>query len=135
MLRVKLRHLDDLTKHKRMLAEIYFKRLPSWIPLTFRREDEFDGFHIFVIRCSQRDALRKYLLERGIKTEIHYPTPPHHQRAMVGVLSGSYPIAEVLHATELSLPISLGHSTEEIEAVCQVLGADEARHFFEQEKP
>ena len=135
MLRVKLRHLDDLTKHKRMLAEIYFKRLPSWIPLPVRREDEFDVFHIFAIRCSQRDALRKYLLERGIKTEIHYPTPPHHQRAMVGVLSGSYPIAEVLHATELSLPISLGHSADEIETVCSVLGADEARQFFEQERP
>jgi dTDP-4-amino-4,6-dideoxygalactose transaminase len=133
MLRIKLRHLDDLTTHKRMLAEIYFKNLPSWIPLPVRRDDEFDVFHIFAIRCPQRDTLRQYLLEHGIKTEIHYPIPPHKQRAMAGVLSGNYPIAEALHATELSLPISMGHTAQEIEAVCEVLGADEARLFFVRE--
>lgn len=131
MLRVKLRHLDDLIKHKRMLADIYFKRLPSWISLPIRQDDEFEVFHIFAIRCPQRDALRQYLLEQGIKTEIHYPIPPHRQHAMAGVLSGSYPVAEVLHATELSLPISMGHRAEEIEAVCAALCADEARQFFE----
>lgn len=131
MLRVKLRHLDDLIKHKRMLADIYFKHLPSWIPLPTRQDDEFDVFHIFAIRCPQRDALRQYLLEQGIKTEIHYPIPPHQQPAMAGLLSGNYPVAEVLHATELSLPISMGHTAEEVEAVCTALGADEARLFFE----
>ena len=135
MLRIKLRHLDDLTQHKRMLADIYFKRLPNWIPLPVRRDDEFDVFHIFAIRCPQRDALRQYLLENGIKTEIHYPTPPHHQRAMEGVLSGSYPIADILHATELSLPISMGHTVAEIETVCTVLGAADARQFFEEARP
>jgi dTDP-4-amino-4,6-dideoxygalactose transaminase len=92
-------------------------------------------FHIFAIRCPQRDALRQYLLENGIKTEIHYPIPPHHQRAMEGVLSGSYPIADILHATELSLPISMGHTVAEIETVCTVLGADEVRQFFEEARP
>ena len=135
MLRIKLRHLDDLTQHKRMLADIYFKRLPNWIPLPVRRDDEFDVFHIFAIRCPQRDALRQYLLENGIKAEIHYPIAPHHQRAMEGVLSGSYPIADILHATELSLPISMGHTVAEIETVCTVLGADEARQFFEEARP
>jgi dTDP-4-amino-4,6-dideoxygalactose transaminase len=131
MLRVKLRYLDDLTKHKRMLAEIYFNRLPDWIALPVKNDDEFDVFHIFAIRCSQRDALKSHLLEKGIKTEIHYPIPPHQQQAMSGILSGNYPIAEVLHAQELSLPISMGHTAEEIETVCAVLGAEEARKFFE----
>lgn len=134
MLRIKLRHLDGLTEYKRMLADIYFKRLPSWIPLPVRQVDEFDVFHIFAIRCPQRDALRQYLLEHGVITEIHYPIPPHNQRAMAGVLSGSYPIAEALHATELSLPISMGHTTAEIETVCEVLAADEVRQFFEEQR-
>lgn len=134
MLRVKLRHLDNLIEHKRMLAHIYFEHLPGWIPLPLRREDEFDVFHIFGIRCPQRKELRQYLLERGVKTEIHYPTPPHHQRAMVGVLAGNYPIAQVLHETELSLPISMGHTAEEIETVCSILAVDEARQFFEEQR-
>jgi hypothetical protein len=54
---------------------------------------------------------------------------------MEGVLSGSYPIADILHATELSLPISMGHTVAEIETVCTVLGADEARQFFEEARP
>jgi len=134
ILRVKLRDLDDVIRHKRMLAEIYFKYLPHWIPLPVRRDDEFDVFHIFAIRCPQRDSLRQYLLERGVKTEVHYPIPPNHQRAMAGILSGSYPIAEALHATELSLPISMGHTAAEIESVCAILAADEVRQFFGEEQ-
>ncbi len=134
ILRVKLRDLDDVIRHKRMLAEIYFKYLPHWIPLPIRRDDEFDVFHIFAIRCPQRDSLRQYLLERGVKTEVHYPIPPNHQRAMAGILSGSYPIAEALHATELSLPISMGHTAAEIESVCAILAADEVRQFFGEEQ-
>lgn len=134
LLLVKLPHLDHVIQHKRMLADIYFNQLPSWIPLPARSDEEFDVFHIFAIRCPQRDALRKHLLSQGIKTEIHYPIPPHHQQAMLGVLAGQYPIAEALHATELSLPISLGHTALEIETVCAALRSNEVRQFFEEVK-
>lgn len=117
MLRVKLRHLDAMTAHKRALAEVYFAGLLDWPGLPMRRDDEFDVFHIFGIRHPERDALRQHLLAHGVKTEIHYPIPPHRQEAMKGILSGTYPIAEALHATELSLPISVGHSAEDIERV------------------
>jgi dTDP-4-amino-4,6-dideoxygalactose transaminase len=118
LLRVKLRHLDAMTAHKRALAEIYFTELPEWVVRPVRRADEYDVFHIFGIRHPQRDALRVWLLENGIKTEVHYPIPPHRQKAMAGFLVGSYPIAEELHATELSLPISVGHSEDNIRTVC-----------------
>jgi dTDP-4-amino-4,6-dideoxygalactose transaminase len=110
LLRVKLRHLDAMTAHKRALAEIYFAGLPDWVAKPSRRPDEYDVFHIYGIRHPHRDALRQHLLENGIKTEIHYPIPPHQQEAMRGILAGSYPVAEELHATELSLPISAGHT-------------------------
>lgn len=71
------------------------------------------------MRTPSRDALRQHLLERGVKTEIHYPIPPHRQVAMQGILSGDYPITDELHATELSLPISLGHTLQDIAAVCE----------------
>lgn len=122
MLRVKLRHLDAMTDHKRALAELYFERLPKWLSLPERRDDEYDVFHIFGVRHPQRDALRQHLLSHGVKTEVHYPIPPHRQEAMKGILSGSWPIAEELHATELSLPISIGHTADEIERVIETVG-------------
>ena len=120
-LRVKLSHLDEMTHHKRELADIYFNNLPSWLILPRRREDEHDVFHIFGVRHSRRDALRAWLLEHGVKTEVHYPIPPHQQKAMKGILSGEWPIAEMLHNTELSLPISYAHSPDDLLRVCELL--------------
>jgi len=122
LLRVKLRHLDAMTAHKRALAEVYFAHLPDWVIQPVRRPDEFDVFHIFGIRHQQRNALRQHLLDQGVKAEVHYPIPPHRQEAMAGILSGSYPVAEEQHATELSLPISLGHAESEVRKVCNVIG-------------
>jgi dTDP-4-amino-4,6-dideoxygalactose transaminase len=119
LLRVKLKHLNQLIQHKRALAEIYFESLPNWLKLPSRRSDEYDVFHIFGVRYSRRDELREWLLEQGVKTEIHYPVSPHQQKAMCGILSGHYPISEELHKTELSLPISFGHSEKDIILVCQ----------------
>ena len=119
-LRIKLRHLDEMTQHKRAIAEIYFGNLPNWLRLPRRRDDEYDVFHIFGVRHPRRDELRAWLLERGVKTEIHYPIPPHQQKAMAGILLGSYPIAEELHVTELSLPISVGHTEDDIRTICGV---------------
>lgn len=121
LLRVKLRHLDKMTRHKRALADVYFSSLPAWLKLPWRREDEYDVFHIFGVRYQRRDDLRAWLLEQGVKTEVHYPIPPHKQKAMQGILSGDWPIAEALHKTELSLPISYAHSPEDLLQVCEIL--------------
>ena len=121
MLRVKLRHLDEMTAHKRALAGIYFAELPDWVVKPVRRQDEFDVFHIFGVRHPQRDALRQHLLEQGVKTEVHYPIPPHCQEAMKGILSGNYPVADELHASELSLPISVGHTAADVQRVCEAM--------------
>ncbi len=121
LLRVKLRRLDEMTQHKRSLADIYFKNLPDWLTLPRRVDNEYDVFHIFGVRHIHRDELCTWLLEQGVKAEVHYPFPPHQQKAMQGILHGRWPIAEQLHLTELSLPISFGHSAEEICKVCEIL--------------
>jgi dTDP-4-amino-4,6-dideoxygalactose transaminase len=119
LLSVKLKHLDAMTEHKRALAKIYFDLLPASLIQPTRRDDEFDVFHIFAIRHPKRDLLRQHLLDHGVKTEIHYPIPPHKQEAMRSLLDGEYPIADELHATELSLPISAGHTNEDIAFVAK----------------
>jgi dTDP-4-amino-4,6-dideoxygalactose transaminase len=117
LLRVKLRHLDGMIEHKRNLAKVYFDMLPDWVIKPSVAADEYDVFHIFGIRFENRDGLRSHLLRLGVKTEIHYPIPPHQQKAMREYISGSYPVSEALHKTELSLPISVGHDVSDIEYV------------------
>jgi dTDP-4-amino-4,6-dideoxygalactose transaminase len=121
LLRVKLRHLDAMTAHKRELAQLYFDNLPRWLDLPPRTAEEYDVFHIYGVKTAARDALRQHLLDAGVKTEIHYPIPPHRQEAMQGILTGNYPVAERLHAQELSLPISVGHSADDVLAVCRAV--------------
>jgi dTDP-4-amino-4,6-dideoxygalactose transaminase len=121
LLRVKLKYLDEINQHKRSLAEIYFEHLPDWVHLPRRSDVEHDVFHIFGIRTTRRDELREWLLRKSVKTEIHYPIPPHKQKAMQGVLEGCWPIADELHSSELSLPISAGHTHVDVLRVCELV--------------
>ena len=120
-LRVKLRYLDKFINHKRKLADIYFNQLPDDLTLPIREKNSFDTFHIFSIRHKNRDKLREILLDKGVKTEIHYPIPPHKQLAMKNILKGKWPISEEHHSTQLSLPISYGHNEDDIYNVCKII--------------
>ncbi len=85
------------------------------------REDK-EGFesvwHIFAIRCKQREKLERWLISQGIGTAKHYPIPIHKQQAYRGEYKANdYPIAEELAKTELSLPMFYGMREEEIKAV------------------
>ena len=125
ILRVKLRLLDAWNKVKRNLADVYFKECKAGdLVLPNREEDFYDVFHIFAVRHPQRDALREHLLREGVKTEIHYPVPPARQKAMSGKLTGKpFPVADLIHETELSLPISTFHTPEDIQHVCRAINS------------
>ncbi|HEX3010205.1 MAG TPA: DegT/DnrJ/EryC1/StrS family aminotransferase [Bacteroidales bacterium] len=102
---------------------MYFEKLDrTKFVLPVQDKDFFDVFHIFNIRSARRDELKKYLLDFGVKTEIHYPLAPNKQEAMKGILGHQCdtPIAEEIHNTTLSLPISAGHSREDIERVVEI---------------
>ena len=121
LLRVKLKHLDQMNERKRQLAKIYFDELPNWLHLPSINDDEFDVHHIFSVRCSTRDNLRKWLMERGVQTEIHYPIAPNKQRALQGFNLGDFPISERMHNEQLSLPISFCHTDQEIQYVAEMI--------------
>jgi dTDP-4-amino-4,6-dideoxygalactose transaminase len=121
-LTIKLKKLDDINKHKRKLAAIYLEKIKGDFVKPVIQKDYFDTYHIFNIRHSQRDRLKKYLLDNGIKTEIHYPIAPHRQKALQELLSyNSYPISEEIHSTTLSLPISYGNTEKEIYNIIEIL--------------
>jgi dTDP-4-amino-4,6-dideoxygalactose transaminase len=119
---IKLKHLDAITKHKQKLSEIYQRNLKNDFIKPVIDPDFSDVHHIYPIRHPKRDLLREYLLSNRIKTEIHYPVPPHFQNALKGYFAEQrYPISEEIHNTILSLPISFSHREDEIEYVVDVM--------------
>ena len=121
-LSVKLKRLNEINNHKRKLAQLYTTNLNENFIKPQIHPDFFDVYHIYNIRHPERDKLKEYLLNNGIKTEIHYPIPPHKQEALQGILSNSdYPIATEIHKTTLSLPISYIHNEDNIYKVIELL--------------
>lgn len=127
LLRVKLRHLDEWNKQRREIALTYQETLskfskhgftlpsvPSWAEPVW---------HLYVVRCAQRDQLQTKLAESGILTMIHYPLPPHLQPAYarLGFHRGTFPLAEKLCSEILSLPIYPGIPREIPHKIAQVL--------------
>lgn len=121
LLSIKIKYLDEINSHKRKLAKIYLENLSDDYIKPEVNENYFDVYHIFNVRHPKRDKLKEYLLSNDIQTEIHYPVPPHKQKAMKGIISGDYPISEEIHNTTLSLPCSFGHTETEIYKVVEVM--------------
>ena len=78
-------------------------------------------FHLFVVRTANRIQLQNYLTENGIETMIHYPIPPHKQKALASWNSLSFPVTEKIHQEVLSIPISPVMTEAEISKVIQIL--------------
>lgn len=120
-LRIKLKHLDQINNHKRHLAQEYINGLKRDFILPLVHPDFLDVYHIFNIRHRKRDEIRDYLLSNGVKTEIHYPVPPHLQKAMTFLYRMKLPISEEIHRTTLSLPVSIFHTLEDVQSVVRLL--------------
>ena len=121
-LAVKLQKLDDINNHKIKLAKLYQEGINNTFIKPIVQEGYKDVFHIYCIRHPKREELKSYLLENEIRTEIHYPIPPHKQEALTGVFgSQDYPISSEIHATTLSLPISYFHTEEDVKRIIEVL--------------
>jgi len=122
-LSIKLPHLDALNAHKQKLAALYDQHLnANQYQKPMIQTGWQSVYHIYPICHPERDRLQSYLLEQGIKTEIHYPVPPHKQQGYQALFSRQqFPISEQLHQTILSLPISSAHSEDDIMQVCQAL--------------
>jgi dTDP-4-amino-4,6-dideoxygalactose transaminase len=122
-LSIKLASLNKINEHKRKLAKLYLKNLKEDFIKPVCDEDFYDVYHIFSIRHPKRDQLRNFLLRHQIKTEIHYPIPPHKQKAMQEIIKGEFPISEEIHSSTLSLPISYFHTKNDIFQVIDVLNS------------
>jgi dTDP-4-amino-4,6-dideoxygalactose transaminase len=121
-LSVKLPYLDLINNHKRNLAHLYMNWLRDDYIKPVLHNDYYDVYHIFAIRHPKRDQLKEYLLNNDIKTEIHYPVTPNKQQAMKWILDNQEtPIAQEIHDSILSLPISYFHTWEDVLRVIEVM--------------
>ena len=130
VLGVKLHHLDEWNACRQRLASRYLARMSnSGVILPIVPDWAEPVWHLFVIRSRRRDDLAQYLAERGIETLIHYPIPPHLQRAYADthIQRESLPVAEQLAAEILSLPIGPHLTTENIDQVVDAVDSFAAR--------
>ena len=124
VLGIKLKHLDAWNSRRKLLAKRYNEALadsqyvlpevPAWAESVW---------HLYVIRSPRRDALKAYLTDRGVDTLVHYPIPPHLQKAYAGLGygPGELPVTERLADEVLSLPMGPHLTTEQQEYVIDVL--------------
>ncbi len=122
VLDVKLRHLDEDVALRKEVARYYIAHIVNPAVVTPKVEDwDAHVFHIFTVRCAERDRLQRYLTENGVQTIIHYPIPPHKQECYKEWNSLSFPVTERIHDEELSLPMSPVMTREEVEQVVEII--------------
>lgn len=120
VLSVKLKYLDADNDHRRMIADYYYRNLPSDL-LPARCDDRQNVYHLFPILYKERDALQAYLKENGIGSLIHYPIPPHKQQCYAAWNGVSFPITEEIARQELSLPIGPAITVDEASRVVETV--------------
>jgi len=120
MLRVKLKYLDKENKKRKEIAKYYLENIKN-NKIILPKIITDSVWHLFVIRLKERDRLQKYLFENGIQTLIHYPIPPHKQKAYKEWNNLSFPITEKIHNEVLSLPISGVMNLEEAKKIVNVI--------------
>jgi dTDP-4-amino-4,6-dideoxygalactose transaminase len=119
---VKLKYLKTFTTLRQNAAALYQQKLNGIgdIILPVTADGCTHVYHLYVIRTNYRDTLQQWLTQQGIGTMIHYPVPPHLQKAYatLGYKKGAFPKSELIADTCLSLPLYPGISENEIDEIC-----------------
>jgi dTDP-4-amino-4,6-dideoxygalactose transaminase len=128
ILRVKLRHLDAWTAARRAHAVRYSSLLSNLdtvetpVEVAYRRH----VYHIYAVRCRDRDGLHRSLEAEGIQSGLHYPIPVHLQKAHedLGYRAGDFPVSEAAARSVLSLPIYPEMTARQVEQVVAAVEQD-----------
>lgn len=119
-LAAKLPYLEQMNADRRRIAKKYMDGIKNpKIMMPYVPEECVPVWHIYGVRCKERDALEKWLNDNNIGTNKHYPIPIHLQECYkdLHISKGSLPIAEEISNTEISLPMYYGMLDEEVEYV------------------
>lgn len=119
-LRIKLKKLDLWNENRREIANLYLSKINNKnIIKPLEADYAKHVWHIFAVRCNDRQRLQEYLKDNEIGTNIHYPIPMHLQEAYsdMNIEKGSLTIAEEISSTQLSLPMYYGMKEEEVKYI------------------
>ena len=123
VLDIKLKYLDKENSKRQEIAQKYCTEIKNdkIILPNFPENNAEHVWHLFVIRTKNRKELQHYFQENGIQTLIHYPIPPHKQRAYKYWNNLSFPITENIHDEVLSLPVSPVMQDDEVAKIIEVI--------------
>ena len=124
ILNVKLQHLDEWNARRQLIATMYQSLIVSReIKLPKILNWASSSWHLYVVRTTKREKIQKYLDSRGIGTLIHYPIPPHLQKAYLDLhwKKGDFPIAERMAEEVISLPIGPSITVDQASRIVDVI--------------
>jgi len=122
LLGVKLAALNTEIEERRNIAALYLEGINNpEIILPEPGETGSHVWHLFTVRTEKRDKFQNYLGDNGIQTVIHYPVPPHRQKAYREMNSVNFPVTEKIHREILSLPISPVITESEVNHIITVI--------------
>ena len=125
VLSIKLKRLEEGNAARRNNAAVYHSLLSgeSKLRLPLEAKDRKHVYHLYPVRTQRRDAVIEALAKRSIACGIHYPIPVHLQEAYreLGLVKGSFPVAERCAEEFISLPMFPELNRDQIEAVAQEL--------------
>lgn len=124
ILNVKLKYLNEDNQRRKEVARYYLEYINN-PAVILPKVNDWDAhvFHLFVIRSAYRDELLQYLNDNGVQALIHYPVPPHKQKAYKDWNNLHLPITEKIHNEVLSLPISQIITDEAVETVVKTVNS------------
>ena len=122
-LSVKLKDLDNDIIIRRKIAKRYSDEINNPLIQTpfWNHKINSHVFHLYVIRCKKRDELKEHLFQNGVETVIHYPIPPHKQKAFKEWNTLNLPVTEKIHNEVLSLPIGAHLTEKEIGTIINLI--------------
>ena len=124
ILMAKLPLLDEWNGERRELARLYNEQLAPipQVQTPQEREGALHVYHLYVIRCGEREGLQQFLLEKGVETALHYPQALSHLSIFKQLKgAGRCPVAESVSREILSLPLYPRLLPEEVEYVCEAI--------------
>lgn len=118
----KIEHITDSRIRNAHYLDRHLRTIPQII-VPKRDADIKQVYHLYSVKCKDRDALQAYLIENGVDAKVHYPIPMHLQPAAkyLGYKKGDFPVCEGVSDSTLSLPVHEFIEEEQLEKVVSLI--------------
>ncbi|SFH28246.1 DegT/DnrJ/EryC1/StrS family aminotransferase [Pedobacter insulae] len=124
LLAVKLKYLEKEIERRRAIANQFINGIKNpHVSLPKVKDQNSHVWHVFVVRVKERERFQSYLTANNIQTIIHYPIPPHQQKAYQHLNHLSLPVTEKIHKEIISLPISAVLADKDVEKIIAVINS------------